>query len=173
MKMRFHTSSPWIPRISGVSFFIVQVRPMWKLHKNLFAGLNLEYTQNVLWDVNPHMTRDPNYIRSGQYIVNNGIGAILSYDSWDFPQNAYRGFYSTLIFTFYEKATGGNQEFRALDFDTRYFLPLSKRKIRTLAFNWRSRYDFGPTPFTSLVSPGDVPGSAWFCVLGQFRDQYA
>ena len=152
-------------------FFIFQVRPLWKLRKYVFAGLNLEYTQNILSSINQHITKDPNYLRTGQYIVNTGIGGIISFDSRDFPQNAGRGVYSTLIYTFYQKATGGNTHFQALDFDTRYFLPLSAKKIRTLAFNWRSRYAFGETPFTSLISLGlstDLRGLRF----GQFRDQY-
>jgi len=165
-----HTSFPDSTNFRR-SFFIFQVRPLWKLKKNFFAGLNLEYTQNIVWNVNAHMARDSNFIRSGEYIVNTGLGGILSYDSRDFPQNATHGFYSTLIFTAYRKQFGGNTHFEALDFDTRYFLPLSKKKIRTLAFNFRSRYDFGQTPFTSLISLGtsqDLRGLRF----GQFRDQY-
>jgi hypothetical protein len=153
------------------SFFIFQVRPQWRLKKHLYAGVTIEYTQNVLWAVNQHMTKDPNYLITGQYIRNTGLGGIVSYDTRDFPQNASKGFYSALIFTSYQRSTGGNTNFRALDFDTRYFLPLSKNKIRTLAFNFRSRYDFGQTPFTSLISLGtstDLRGLRF----GQFRDQY-
>jgi hypothetical protein len=153
------------------SFFIFQVRPLWKLAPHFFAGLNLEYTQNITFDINAHMAKDPNFIEFGTYIVNTGIGGILSYDSRDFPQNATKGVYSTLIYTFYQKTTGGNTQFRALDFDTRYFLPLSSKKTRTLAFNWRSRYDFGETPYTSLISLGtsnDLRGLRF----GQFRDHF-
>jgi hypothetical protein len=153
------------------SFAIVQVRPLWKVKKHFFGGLNLEYSQNILSHINPHMSHDPYYLETGQFIRNTGVGAILSYDSRDFPQNAYRGLYSTLIYTFYQKATGGNTDFRALDFDTRYFVPLSTHKFHGLAFNYRSRYYFGETPFTSMVSLGtsqDLRGLRF----GQFRDFY-
>lgn len=153
------------------SFFICQVRPLWRLRKNFFAGISLEYTQNILWGINSHMSKDPNYLQTGQYIVNTGIGGILSYDTRDVPQNPYRGIYSTLIFTSYQKSTGGNTHFQALDFDTRFFVPLSARKVRTLAINLRSRYDFGQTPFTSIISLGtssDLRGLRF----GQFRDLY-
>lgn len=153
------------------SFFIAQIRPLWKVKKKFFAGVSLDYNQNVLWGINAHMTHDPNYLRSGQYIVNTGIGGILTYDSRDFPQNAYRGLYSSLIYTFYQKAFGGNQSFGALDFDTRLYIPLNFHKARVLAINWRSRYDFGQTPFTSMISLGtsnDLRGLRF----GQFRDHY-
>lgn len=153
------------------SFFIFQIRPLWKLKKHFFAGVNLEYTQNILWSVNRHMTKDPNYIQTGQYIINTGFGGILSYDSRDVPQNAYKGVYSTLIYTSYQKATGGNTHFQALDFDTRVFIPLSTKKVRTLAINFRSRYDFGEAPFTSMISLGtssDLRGLRF----GQFRDYF-
>ncbi len=153
------------------SFFIFQLRPLWKLHKHLFAGINMDFNQNILWNINPHMKHDPNYQEFGQYIVNTGIGGIVSYDSRDVAQNPYRGIYSTLIYTSYQKATGGNTQFQALDFDTRWYLPLSATKVRILAINWRSRYDFGSTPFTSLISLGtsqDLRGLRF----GQFRDQY-
>lgn len=153
------------------SYFIFQVRPLWKLRPHFFAGLNLEYTQNILWNVNRHMAHDSAYLANGQYIVNTGVGGILSYDTRDFPQNATRGVYSTIIYTFYQRATGGNTQFRALDFDNRYFVPLAKKKIRTLAFNWRSRYAFGAAPITSLISLGlstDLRGLRF----GQYRDHY-
>lgn len=153
------------------SFFIFQLRPLWKIKKNFFAGLNLDYSQNVLWKVNRHMSHDPNYLQTGQYIVNTGIGGILSYDSRDVPQNAYKGIYSTLIYTVYQKATGGNTNFQVLDFDTRVFIPLNSQKVRTLALNYRSRYDFGQAPFSSMISLGtsqDLRGLRF----GQFRDYY-
>lgn len=153
------------------SFFIAQVRPLWKVKKHFFAGLNLDMNQNILWKVNAHMSKDPNYLRHGSHIVNTGVGGMVSYDSRDFPQNAYRGIYATAIYTFYQKALGGNTNFRVLDVDGRYYLPLSKNKVRTLAFNWRSRYDFGDVPFTSMISLGtslDLRGLRF----GQFRDRY-
>lgn len=153
------------------SFAIFQVRPLWKLRKHLFGGMSLEYTQNILSQINAHMAHDPYYLQVGQFIRNTGIGAIISYDSRDFPQNAFTGLYSTLIYTFYQPQFGGNTRFRALDFDTRYYLPLSRYKYHGLAFNYRARYDFGATPFTSMVSLGtsqDLRGLRF----GQFRDFY-
>ena len=153
------------------SFFIFQVRPVWKLRKHVFAGLSLDYNQNVLWKLNAHMLKDPYYLQYGQLIQNSGIGGIIYFDSRDYPQNAYRGFYSSLIYTIYKSALGGNTNFEALDFDTRYFIPLSATKVRTLALNWRSRYDFGEAPFTSMISLGtstDLRGLRF----GQYRDYY-
>jgi outer membrane protein assembly factor BamA len=153
------------------SFFIFQVRPLWKLKKHLFAGVSLDYNQNILWDVNAHTLKDPFYQQYGPYIRNAGIGGILSYDSRDYPQNAYRGIYSSLIYTVYSKGLGGNTDFQALDFDNRFYIPLSSTRERTLAINVRSRYDFGDPPFTSMISLGtsqDLRGLRF----GQFRDYY-
>ena len=153
------------------SFFIFQVRPLWKLKKHLFAGVSLDYNQNVIWHENAHMLHDPYYLEYGPYIRNTGIGAILTYDSRDYPQNAYRGIYSTLIFTDYAKALGGNTHFEALDFDNRFYIPIGTKAGRTLAINYRSRYDFGEAPFTSMISLGtsnDLRGLRF----GQFRDYY-
>lgn len=153
------------------SFTIAQIRPLWKLRKHLFAGVSLDYNQNVLWSVNKHMRKDPYFEKTGEYIVNTGIGGILSYDSRDYPQNAYKGIYSSLVYTFYNRAFGGNQTFRALDFDTRVYIPLSAKRIRTLAINWRSRYDYGETPFTSMISLGTSNDLRGFR-FGQYRDYY-
>ncbi|KAI9441980.1 hypothetical protein F5148DRAFT_1293294 [Russula earlei] len=136
---------------------------------SLFSSL--EYTQNILWSINQHMQKDPNYIQTGQFVANTGIGAILSYDTRDVPQNPYRGIYSTLIYTVYSPSLGGNTNFQALDFDNRFFIPLSKHKIRTLAINLRSRYDFGQVPFTSMISLGTSSDLRGFR-FGQFRDYY-
>ncbi|MDR3711889.1 MAG: BamA/TamA family outer membrane protein [Puia sp.] len=153
------------------SFFIFQVRPVWKIKKNFFAGVSLDWNQNVIWGINHHMAKDPYYLQSGSYILNTGIGGILTYDSRDVPQNPYRGIYSALIYTFYTPGLGGNQDFRALDFDNRFYLPLSHTKVRTLAINLRSRYDFGEVPFTSMISLGTSQDLRGFR-FGQFRDYY-
>jgi outer membrane protein assembly factor BamA len=153
------------------SFFIFRVQPLWRVRKNLYAGLSLDFNQNILWNVNPHMQKDPYYLQAGQYIVNTGIGGMVTYDTRDVAQNPYKGIYSALIITDYSKSLGGNQNFRALDFDNRLYLPLSATKVRTLAINLRSRYDYGQAPFTSLISLGtsqDLRGMRF----GQFRDYY-
>ena len=165
-----HTSFP-DSTVFWRSFTIVQVRPLWRLKKHFFAGLSLDFNQNVLWNINHHMQKDPNYINTGQYIVNTGIGGILSYDTRDVPQNPYRGIYSSLIYTDYMSALGGNTNFRALDFDNRFFIRLNKHKVRTLAINLRSRYDFGQVPFTSMISLGTSNDLRGFR-FGQFRDYY-
>jgi outer membrane protein assembly factor BamA len=117
------------------------------------------------------MTKDPYFKQTGDYISNTGLGGIITYDTRDFAQNPYKGMYSSLVYTFYQKAFGGNTNFRALDFDTRYFLPLSSSKVRTLAFNFRSRYDYGEVPFTSMISLGTSTDLRGFR-FGQFRDYY-
>jgi hypothetical protein len=153
------------------SFFIFQIRPLWKLENNFFAGVSLEYSSNVLWDENAHMQKDPYYLQYGPHIYNTGIGGILSYDSRDYPQNAYRGIYSTLIYTAYSPGLGGNTNFQSLDFDNRFYIPLTTTKVNTLAINLRSRYEFGQAPITSMISLGtsnDLRGLHF----GQFRDYY-
>jgi hypothetical protein len=153
------------------SYFVFQLHPLWKVAKSLFAGPNLDYSQNILWNINPHMLKDANYQEFGQKIVNAGIGGTINYDTRDFPQNAYKGLYISATYTFYGKMMDGNTRFRALDVDSRLFLPLAHGKIRTLAFNWRSRYEFGEIPFTamaSLGSPFDLRGYR----NGQFRDPF-
>jgi len=153
------------------SFFIFQVRPLWKIRKHMFAGVSLDYSQNILWGVNAHTQKDPFYNEYGVYIRNAGVGAILSYDSRDYPQNPYHGIYSSIIYTVYGKSLGGNTDFQALDFDTRFFIPLSATKAHTLAINLRSRYDFGEAPFTSMISLGTSNDLRGFR-FGQFRDYY-
>jgi len=153
------------------SYFVFQLRPLWRLGSSFFAGPILDYNQNILSDINPHMAKDPNYRQFGQTIINAGVGAAINYDSRDFPQNAYNGFYLSATYAFYGKTMGANTQFRALDVDSRIYLPLSSRKIRTLAFNWRSRYEFGETPFTAMASfgsPFDLRGYRY----GQFRDRF-
>ncbi|HTI07907.1 MAG TPA: BamA/TamA family outer membrane protein [Puia sp.] len=154
------------------SYFVFQVRPLWRLGSSFFAGAFLDYNQNILWDVNPHMAKDPNYRQFGQNIINAGVGGSITFDSRDFPQNAYKGFYLSATYTVYGKTMGANTRFRTLDVDSRLYIPLSPHKIRTLAFNWRSRYEFGQTPFTAMASfgsPFDLRGYRY----GQFRDQFS
>jgi len=153
-------------------YFVFQLRPLWRLGKGIFAGPVLDYNRNILGGVDPHMAKDPNYRQFGRQVLAAGLGASINYDSRDFPQNPYRGFFLSATYTNYSGILGANTHFSALDLDSRVYLPLSLGRIRTLAINWRSRYEFGETPFTAMPSfgsPFDLRGYRY----GQFRDRYS
>jgi len=78
--------------------------------------LNLDYNQSIFWKITPHILKDPYYLEYGPYFRNTGVGGIVTYDSRDVPQNAYKGFYSSLMFTDYSTALGGTTSYRILDF---------------------------------------------------------
>ena len=151
---------------------VFQLRPLWRLGSNIFGGPVLDYNRNILGKVNPHMSKDPNYRQFGPQILAAGLGAAINYDSRDFPQNPYRGFFLSVTYIYYGGLPAAGARFSALDLDYRTYLPLSRQRIRTLAINWRSRYEFGETPFTAMPSfgsPFDLRGYRY----GQFRDRYA
>jgi len=153
------------------SYLTLQFRPLWRLAHHFFGGPALDYNQNILWDVNPHMQGDGNYRRFGSYIVNAGLGGMICYDSRDFPQNAYKGLYLAATYILYGKMLGSNTRFQSLDIDLRWYLPVAGSRARLIAFNWRSRYAIGQAPFTAMASPGtpfDLRGYRY----GQFRDNF-
>ena len=153
-------------------YYVFQVRPLWKLGSNIFGGPVLDYNRNIVTRTNPHMSIDPNYRRFGRQILAAGFGASINFDSRDFPQNPQRGYFLSATYTNYGTILGSGVRFNALDLDTRLYIALSGQRIRTLAINWRSRYEFGETPFTAMPSfgsPFDLRGYRY----GQFRDRYS
>jgi outer membrane protein assembly factor BamA len=163
-----NTSFPDSTRYNRV-YFQVLIKPVWKVSRTMYLGFIYDHNSTTALDVNEHMKKDPYYIQYGSANENNGLGLVVSYDTRDFPQNAYRGAYASFSYTNYSVIRGQNQ-YSALELDYRKFIPVGKKIGRTLAINVHSRHAFNGVPYGELSfvgSPFDVRGYR----LGRFRDR--
>lgn len=134
----------------------------------LYAGLDWDVNYTLAAEVNPVMAADPAYAATGAENFNNGVGAILLYDSRDVPVNAWTGAYFSGRARFYGKALGGDNDYQIYDFDYRYYLPVGGPG-RTLAWQFRTRIGKGGVPWAEMSQPGtpfDLRGYRW----GRYRD---
>ncbi len=163
-----NTSFPDSTRYNRV-YFQLMFKPVWKVSRTMYLGFIYDHNSTTASQVNNHMKNDPYYIQYGPSNTNNGIGMVVSYDTRDFPQNAYRGAYASISYTDYSIIRGRNQ-YQVLELDYRKFIPVGKKEGRTVALNFHARHAFNQTPYGELSfvgSPFDIRGYR----LGRFRDR--
>ena len=150
-------------------YYQILVKPVWKITKTMYLGFIWDHNGTTANEINPHMARDPYYVQYGSVNENNGLGLVVSYDTRDFPQNAYRGAYASISYSDYSIIRGKNQ-YQIIELDYRKFFPIGKKEGRTLAFNFHARHAFNDVPYGELSfigSPFDVRGYRF----GRFRDR--
>ena len=136
---------------------------------NFFMGLNYDYNQTVATDVNVIMSEDTDYLMHGSDVFNSGFGLVFRYDSRDFPENAYKGFFFELAGTGYGKHTRSNNIFQVYELDYRQYQQIM-RKGSTLAWQIKTRDCEENVPWTDMSmvgTPFDLRGYTW----GRFRDR--
>ncbi len=149
-----------------------QINPqiVYRLRKNFYAGLNIDFNQTLSKDENPKMKADPYYIKFGDNNFNSGLGLVVLYDSRDVPVNAWKGVYLRLEPTFYGSYLGSDNVYQVYDLDYRQYLKIFKRTGSTLAWQIRLRISNGNVPWAELSqlgSPFDFRGYIW----GRYRDR--
>lgn len=137
--------------------------------RNFFAGINYDYNETRTKDINPVMAADTNYLKHPGHVYNSGFGMVWRYDSRDFPENAYKGFFIELAGTAYGKHTSSNNIFQVYELDYRQYQKIV-REGSTLAWQVKARDAFGDVPWTEMSmigTPYDLRGYTW----GQYRDR--
>ncbi|MBX9779018.1 MAG: BamA/TamA family outer membrane protein [Chitinophagaceae bacterium] len=152
------------------NYFLFQAKFLRRIRNNFYAGIVTDINYTNITAANKHMYSDSYFIKYGPENLNTGIGLIASYDTRDFPQNAYKGLYSTIFFNLYADAFGGKNNYQLLDIDIRKFIPLSITKIKILALNWHSKYLFGNVPYSEMATVG-LPFDLRGYLPNQFRDK--
>lgn len=150
-----------------------QVRPtlLGRVYKDLFVGGVFDFNQTIVEDPSEEIQADPDFVAFGPDNYNGGVGAIIAWDSRDFPVNAYRGIYAAATVTAYGIHLGGDNLYQVLELDYRHYLTIG-RPGSTLAWQIHSRSAFGDVPYAEkslLGSPFDLRGYRW----GRYRDDSA
>lgn len=142
---------------------------VYQVARNFFLGLNYDRNSTASSNINPVMAEDPDYLKHGDDIINSGFGAVIRYDSRDFPENAYKGFLLELAGTGYGRHTSSNNIFQVYELDYRQYLKVV-REGSTLAWQLKSRHAYNDVPWTDLSmigTPFDLRGYTW----GNYRDR--
>jgi hypothetical protein len=152
------------------TWFWFNPRFLLEMRGALYGGVSWDINYTRANDLGTVMLTDPTFQATGAESFNQGLGAIVQYDSRDIPVNAWRGTYVSARATFYGSALGSDNTYQIYDFDFRYYLPLRKTAGRTLAWQFRTRIGTGTVPWAELSQPGtpfDLRGYRW----GRYRDK--
>ncbi len=146
-------------------------KPMWKTSKTLYMGFIADFNYTEAYDVNEHMMHDPDFIRDGPENKNTGFGFAASYDTRDFPQNAYSGAMAAISYTWYNDFFGGQNKYQVLDIEYRkYFSVSSAKSGRIIAIDFHARHCFNDVPYGELSYSGSSSDIRGYRTL-QFRDR--
>ena len=148
-----------------------QINPevLYKVHTDLFLGLNLDLNKTVFSDMSTGVANDPNVQQYGTDNYNAGIGLILLYDSRDMPENAYSGWYLSWSTTFYDESFGSDNTYQIFEIDYRQYQQIA-RSGSTLSWQVYTRIGTGYVPYaevTQIGNPFDLRGYYW----GNYRDR--
>ncbi len=136
---------------------------------DFFLGFNYDRNKTHATKVNSQMLNDIDYASHPDYVNNSGFGVVLRYDSRDFPENAFKGFFIEVNGTAYGKHTQSTNIFRTAEFDYRQYQKI-KRDGSTIAWQLKTRISNGDVPWTEMSmfgNPFDLRGYIW----GQYRDR--
>jgi hypothetical protein len=152
------------------AWFWFNPRFLVKIRGALYGGLDWDMNYTRADDPGSVMLSDPTFQETGAESFNNGVGAVLQFDTRDVPVNAWRGMFFSGRARFYGPALGSENTYQIYDFDYRYYLQLREEGGRTLAWQFRTRFGKGDVPWAELSQPGtpfDLRGYRW----GQYRDK--
>ncbi len=140
------------------NFFRLYETAFKKVKENIYLGVG--YMLDMHWKITQDRTiLQPitDFERYGYKTESNSSGVCLNflYDTRDNPVNAYKGFYSNILFRYNSTLFASDNEWTALIIDVRKYIQLDK-KHTVLAF-WS--YDWftpsGKAPYL------DLPSTAW------------
>jgi hypothetical protein len=140
----------------------------YRIFPNFYLGINYDRNQTTASDFNEVMATDEDFLKHGPDIKNSGFGMVYRYDSRDFPENAYKGFFIEFSGTAYGKHTPSNHIFQVAELDYRQYQRIA-RKGSTLAWQIKTRMSNGDVPWTEMSmigTPFDLRGYTW----GHYRD---
>lgn len=141
---------------------------LFKILGKFYLGLNYNSYVTKATEVNERMAKDPDYLAGGSEVKGRGLGLSFTFDTRDFPENAYKGFYINLNNTAYSPKLGSDFLYEVINIDYRQYMQIGRPRS-TLAWQFRGRItlDFIPWPEKSqLGTPFDLRGYLW----GQYRD---
>ena len=142
---------------------------LWRIHPAMLVGPAIDLNSTDASEVSPGMAADPYYQEFGPSNANNGIGAVVQYDTRDVAGNAWKGIYFNAQALGYGGLLGGDNKYQAYDLDYRQYQRLG-RDGKTLAWTVRTRITSGSVPWAELSMVGsgyDLRGYR----QGRYRDK--
>jgi len=141
---------------------------VYRIFPDFYLGVNYDNNITKASEINDFMAADEYITEFGPEVRNSGFGMVFRYDSRDFPENAYKGFFIELSGTAYGKHTSSNHIFRVTELDYRQYQKIV-REGSTLAWEIKTRLSKGDVPWTEMSmvgTPFDLRGYTW----GHYRD---
>ena len=166
-------NTPESPTTTAYKRLYTQIAPviLGKLFDNFYVGGKIDFNRSRAQDLNDYLEGDASISGDNSDIRNMGLGAVLRYDSRDFPQNAYKGSYAQASAMVYATALGGQRDYGIFELDLRHYQPVVYPGS-LVAFEFKVRHGVGDVPWgeMSMVgSPFDLRGYRW----GRYRDKTA
>ena len=117
-------------------------------------GYDMDYHFNIREETNQTNTDYQKY-GGGTRSISSGFKGMIEFDSRRNSINPKGGFFASVIYGYYYKDLGSDNNYSSLKVDLRAYIPLSKNKRHTLAlwnYNW---FTFnGHAPYLDLPSTG-------------------
>lgn len=159
--------------IANANYYSVRERFVYRLWKNLFAGVEMDYQQlskpDFQWKrehFEPNIEPVLPLGSDGSRNLGLGIGVLL--DSRHNMLNVREGYLAELAFLHYGDIFSESFKMSALFLDGRYFIPTRKNQV--LAFQVLGQFSQGNVPFNQLsLMGGETMMRGYY--LGQYRDK--
>ncbi len=141
-----------------IDYFLVRVHETALKHivRDLYMGVgyDLDYHFNIK-ELTTNMNTDYKKYGGGTTSISSGFKAMIEYDSRRNSINPLGGFYASIIYGYYYRDLGSDNNYGSLKGDFRAYIPLSKNKRHILAL-WN--YDWftfnGHSPYLDLPNTG-------------------
>ena len=140
------------------NFFRLYETAFKKVKENIYLGVG--YMLDMHWKITQERTiLQPitDFDTYGYKTESNSSGVCINFlsDTRDNPVNAYKGFYSNILFRYNTTLLGSDNEWTALIIDVRKFIQLDKKHtiLAIRSYNWFT--PSGKAPYL------DLPSTAW------------
>lgn len=156
----------------NATYYSVRERLIYRVYKNLFAGLELDYQQLL----NPEFRWKTDNTPSNPWTLplgangsqNLGVGIGVLLDSRHNMLNVRDGYLAEIAYLNYGQIFNNSHPMSTLFLDGRYFIPTTKNQV--LALQMVGQFSRGDVPFNQLsLMGGETIMRGYY--LGRFRDK--
>lgn len=142
-----------------LDYFLVRMRETFLRHvvKDLYIGLGYDFDYHFnIRELTTNTQTDYQKYGGGTKSTTSGPKVMVEYDSRRNSINPQGGFYTAIVYGYYAKFLGSDNNYNSLKGDFRYYIPFGKNKRHIIAL-WN--YDW--FTFTGKAPYLDMPATAW------------
>jgi len=163
-------SKPDTSTVFRKKWYIFNPTILYRFKKSLYAGVKLNISHTQVTEGSFFFFNDENIKRYGTDIFNIGLGAVVNYDTRDYPENAKSGTYLGLTLEGFSENMGSSYSYSVFVVDYRYYHKfLSNNGI--LAWQLKTRYCLGDTPWSEMSKLGSEYGLRGYH-SSRYRDKF-